>query len=103
MAYTIKKLARGNAGGDATTTLYTAPASTTTLIKQMYFRITPDASPIFTLSIGGEVYYSGTITTFTEVTINCFQVLDATNTISVTMTGSASDVYVYHIGGIEIT
>lgn len=100
MATTTKALARG-AFGTGSATLYTVPASTTTVVSNIAITNTSASSQTFTLALAGTSLHTTTsISANSTVYIDLKQVLTATNTI----TGLASATSVnYHISGVEIS
>ena len=100
MATTPKVLFRGAATTTVGTTLYTTPASTTTILSSIAITNTAASSATFTLGIAGtSLQTTSSIAANTTVYIDLKQTLVATNTI----TGGASAVTVsFHISGVEI-
>ena len=100
MATTPKVLFRGAATLTVGTTLYTTPASTTTILSSIAITNTAASSATFTLGIAGtSLQTTSSIAANTTVYIDLKQTLVATNTI----TGGASAVTVsFHISGVEI-
>jgi hypothetical protein len=100
MATTSKALFRG-AASTSSTTLYTVPAATTTVITNVIVTNTAASTATFTLSLNGVAVASGVSLAANSITaIDLKQVLAATNTI----TGLASATTVnFHISGVEIS
>jgi hypothetical protein len=105
MATLTKALFRGAATTTVGTTLYTVPASTTTVVTNIVVTNTAATAGTFTLAMGPS---AGQVAMFTTVAIaanstaffDLKQVLATTNTI----TGGASAVTVsFHLSGIEIS
>lgn len=99
MATTSKALFRG-AASTGSTTLYTVPAATTTVITNLIVTNTAASTATFTLNLDGVAVASGVSLAANSITaIDLKQVLAATNTI----TGLASATSVnFHISGVEI-
>jgi hypothetical protein len=99
MATTSKALFRG-AASTSSTTLYTVPSATTTVITNVIVTNTAASTATFTLSLNGVAVASGVSLAANSITaIDLKQVLAATNTI----TGLASATTVnFHISGVEI-
>ena len=99
MATTSKALFRG-AASTSSTTLYTVPSATTTVITNVIVTNTAASTATFTLNLNGVAVASGVSLTANSITaIDLKQVLAATNTI----TGLASATTVnFHISGVEI-
>ena len=100
MATTTKALFRGAATTTVGTTLYTVPASTTTVLTNITVTNTAASAGTFTLGIAGTSLHTTTaIAANTTVYIDCKQVLVATNTV----TGGASATTInFHISGVEV-
>lgn len=100
MATTSKALFRG-AASTGSTTLYTVPAATTTVITNVVVTNTAASTATFTLNLNGVAVASGVSLAANSITaIDLKQVLAATNTI----TGLASATSVnFHISGVEIS
>jgi len=100
MATTTKALARG-AFATSSGTLYTVPASTTTVVSNIGITNTAASAGTFTLALGGTSLHTTTaIAANTTVYIDLKQVLATTQTI----TGLASATTInYHISGVEIS
>jgi len=99
MAVTSKTLAR-TAAATSSTTLYTVPSATTTVVTDIVVANTDAASATFTISLNG-VVFANTVTVGgnDSTIIQVKQPLAATQTI----TGLASATTVnFHIGGVEI-
>jgi hypothetical protein len=99
MANTAKNLARA-AASLTSATLYTVPASTTTVVTNIAVANTAASSATFDLSLNGvQLFNDVTVAANTTAFIDLKQVLSATQTI----TGLASAVTVnFHISGVEI-
>jgi hypothetical protein len=99
MATTSKTLFRGAASGTSTT-LYTTPASTVTVVTSIIVTNTTSAQETFTLSLGGTVLAQDVlVASYDSLVIDVKQVLTATQTI----TGLASSTGVnFHLAGVEI-
>jgi glucan phosphoethanolaminetransferase (alkaline phosphatase superfamily) len=99
MATTSKALFRG-AASTSSTTLYTVPSATTTVITNVIVTNTAASTATFTLNLNGVAVASGVSLAANSITaIDLKQVLAATNTI----TGLASATTVnFHISGVEI-
>lgn len=100
MATTSKTLFRGAATTTVGTTLYTVPASTTTVVTNIAVTNTAASAGTFTLGLGG-TNFATTVTVGANDTtlIDLKQVLTATQTI----TGGASATTInFHISGVEI-
>jgi hypothetical protein len=100
MATTTKKLFRGTATTTNSTTLYTVPSATTTVITNIAITNTASASRTIVLAIAGTNLMNGvTVAANTTVYIDLKQVINATETIQ----GGASVADVnFHISGVEI-
>ena len=101
MATTTKTLFRGAATTTVGTTLYTVPASTTTVVSNIAVTNTAATAATFTLVLAGTYIHTTTaIAANTTVYIDLKQVLATTNVI----TGGASAITVsFHISGVEIS
>jgi hypothetical protein len=101
MATTTKALFRGAATTSTGTTLYTVPASTTTVVTNIAITNTAGSAGTFTLGLAGtNLHTTSAIAANTTVYIDCKQVLATTNVI----TGGASAITVnFHISGVEIS
>jgi len=99
MATTAKQLARA-AASLTSATLYTVPASTTTVVTNIAVTNTAASSATFDLSLNGvQLFNDVTVAANTTAFIDCKQVLSTTQTI----TGLASATTVnFHISGVEI-
>jgi hypothetical protein len=99
MANTAKNLARA-AASLTSATLYTVPASTTTVVTNIAVANTAASSATFDLSLNGvQLFNDVTVAANTTAFIDLKQVLSATQTI----TGLASATTVnFHISGVEI-
>jgi hypothetical protein len=101
MATTTKALFRGAATTSTGTTLYTVPASTTTVVTDIVVTNTAGASGTFTMALAGtSIATTVTVGAFDSTVIPLKQVLATTNTI----TGGASATTInFHISGVEIS
>lgn len=101
MATVTKALFRGAATTTVGTTLYTTPASTTTVVSNITVTNTAASAGTFTLGLDGTNLHTTTaIAANTTVYIDLKQVLVATNVI----TGGASAVTInFHISGVEVS
>lgn len=99
MATTSKTLYRG-AAATSSGTLYTTPASTTTIVTNIVVTNTTVSPQTFTLVMGGTTLADTvTVSNNDSTVIDLKQVLIATQTI----TGLASSTSVnFHIAGIEV-
>jgi hypothetical protein len=99
MANTPKTLARA-AAATSSATLYTTPASTTTIVTNIAVANTAASSATFDLSLNGvQLFNDVAVAANTTAFIDLKQVLNATQTI----TGLASATTVnFHISGVEI-
>jgi hypothetical protein len=99
MATTSKTLYRG-AAATSSGTLYTTPASTTTIVTNIVVTNTTVSPQTFTLVMGGTTLADTvTVSNNDSTVIDIKQVLIATQTI----TGLASSTSVnFHIAGIEV-
>lgn len=100
MATTTKVLAR-TAAATGSTTLYTVPASTTTVVSNIVVTNTATSAATFTINLNGVAMQSGSsLAANTSAYFDMRQVLATTNTI----TGFASATTVnFHISGVEIS
>ena len=100
MATATKALAR-TAAALTSTTLYTVPASTTTVISNIVVANTSASTQTFTISLDGVVLLSSTsISANSSAFFDLKQVLATTKTI----TGLASATTVnFHISGVEVS
>ena len=99
MATTSKALAR-TAAATSSTTLYTVPASTTTVVTNINVTNTAGSAGTFTIALNGVALHTTTaVAANSTVYIDLKQVLSATQTI----TGLASATTInFHISGVEI-
>jgi hypothetical protein len=100
MATTSKTLFRGAATTTVGTTLYTVPASTTTVVTNIIVTNTAGAAGTFTLGFAGT-----NLATTVYVAANDSTVLDIKQplTATQTITGGASATSInFHISGVEI-
>jgi hypothetical protein len=100
MANTAKVLFRGAATTTVGTTLYTVPASTTTVVTSIIVTNTSASAGTYTLALGGTNLATTVAVGGNDSTvIDMKQTLIATNTI----TGGASATSInFHISGVEI-
>lgn len=100
MATTTKALFRGAATTTTSTTLYTVPSATTTVVTNIAVTNTAGSAYTFTLSLDNiDLHTATTIAANTTIYIDCKQVLATTKTIK----GGASNASVmFHISGVEI-
>ena len=100
MANTFKVLFRG-AAGTGSTTLYTVPAATTTLLNNIVVANTASANATYSLSLNGvSMAASVPVPANDSAVLDIKQVLNATHTIA--GFASASTVN-FHISGLEIS
>lgn len=101
MPITPKILFRGAASTNTTSTLYTVPSATTTVVTDIVVTNTASASANFTLTMNGtKLAETVTVAALDSTVIQIKQVLNATNTIQ----GGASATTVnFHISGVEIS
>jgi hypothetical protein len=101
MPTTTTALFRGAATTNTATTLYTVPASTTTVVSNIVATNTSGSSQTFTLALNGTALATAvTVAANSSSFIDLKQVLVATNTI----TGGASATSVnFHISGVQIS
>ena len=100
MATTTKALAR-TAAALTSTTLYTVPASTTTVVSNIVVANTSASAQTFTINLNGVALLSSTsISANSSAFFDLKQTLATTNTI----TGLASATSVnFHISGVEVS
>ena len=100
MATTTKVLAR-IAAATGSTTLYTVPASTTTVVTNIVVTNTAASAATFTLNLNGVAMFTTTaLAANSTAMFDIKQVLPTTQTI----TGLASATTVnFHISGVEIS
>jgi len=99
MATTSKVLAR-TAAATGSTTLYTVPASTTTIVTNIVVTNTASAAATFTLTLDGVALVSGS-----SIAANSSAFFDLKQTLATTkiIAGLASATTVnFHISGVEI-
>lgn len=98
---TITKVLARTAAATSSTTLYTVPASTTTVISNIAVTNTAGSAGTFTLLLNDVSLHTTTsIAANTTVYIDLKQVLATTQTIK----GSASATTInFHISGVEIS
>lgn len=100
MATTSKTLFRGAATTTVGTTLYTVPASTTTVVTNIIVTNTAGSAGTFTLGLNGT-----NLATTVAIAANDSKVLDIKQvlTSTQTITGGASATSInFHISGVEI-
>jgi hypothetical protein len=100
MAATPKNLFRGAATTNTATTLYTVPASTTTVVSNIIVTNTAATAATFTMALNGTA-----LATAVSVAGNTTTVIDLKQAISAAqiIQGGASAVTVnFHIAGVEI-
>lgn len=100
MATTTSKVLARTAAATSSATLYTVPASTTTVVTNIVVTNTAGTAGTFTLSLDGVSMFTTTaIAANTTAMFDIKQVLATTKTI----TGFASATTVnFHISGVEI-
>ena len=100
MAVTPTVLFRGAATTSTGTTLYTVPASTTTIVSSIVITNTAGSAGTFTLALNGiALATTVAIAANSIATFDIKQPLVATNTI----TGGASATTInFHIGGVQV-
>ncbi len=100
MATVTKALARTSAA-TSSATLYTVPASTTTVITNIAVANTAGSSGTFTLLLDDvDLHTTTAIAANTTVYIDCKQVLSAAKTIKGFASATTID---FHISGVEIS
>lgn len=101
MPTVAKRLYKGTAG-TTSTTAYTVPASTTTIVKNIVLTNKTTSSATITVIIAGtEVIYQYNVTAKDTITIDLSTVMNATETITL-IAGTSSAVNVY-ISGVEVS
>ena len=100
MANTAKALFRGAATTTTSTTLYTVPSATKTIVTNIAVTNASSSAYTFTLSLDTiDIHTATPIAANSTVYIDLKQVLDTTKTIK----GGASNTAVkFHISGMEI-
>ena len=100
MATTTSKALARTAAATSSTTLYTVPSATTTVVTNIAVTNTAGSAGTFTLTLDGVALHTTTaIAANTTVYIDLKQVLAATKVIA----GLASAVTInFHISGVEI-
>jgi hypothetical protein len=98
---TITKVLARTAAATTSTTLYTVPSATTTIVTNIAVTNTAGSAGTFSLSLDGVALHTTTsIGANTTVYVDLKQVLAATKTI----TGLASATTInFHISGIEVS
>jgi hypothetical protein len=100
MPNTSKPLFRGAATTNTATTLYTVPASTSTVITSIVVSNTSASAGTFTLALGGTAF-----ATAIAVGGNDSTVIDIKQTLTTTQTitgGASATTINFHISGVEI-
>lgn len=100
MATTPKILFRGAATTNTGTTLYTVPASTTTIVTSIVITNTAASAGTFTLALGGT-----NLATTVSVGANDSTVLDLKQVLTATQTitgGASATTINFHISGVEV-
>ena len=101
MPQTSKALFRGAASTTVTTTLYTVPASTTTVVTDILVANTAGTAGSFTLYLGGTVIANTvTVGAYDTTVIPLKQVLATTQTIQ---GGASATTINFSISGVEIS
>lgn len=101
MPQTSKALFRGAATTNTATTLYTVPASKTTVVTDIVVTNTAGASGTFTMALAGtSIATTVTVGAYDSTVIPLKQVLATTNTIS---GGASATTINFHISGVEIS
>lgn len=100
MATSAKALFRGAATTGLTTTLYTVPASTTTIVTNIVIANTAASAATFDISLDGvKLFDAVAIAADTTIVVDLKQVLTTTKIVA----GGASATTVnFHISGVEI-
>jgi len=100
MANTFKNLFRGSAS-TTSQTLYTVPASTTTLVNNILVANSASANATYSLSLDGvTMAASVTVPGNDTAVLDIKQVLNATQTI---MGFASASTITFHISGLEIS
>lgn len=100
MATTSKALYRGAASTTVSTTLYTVPSATTTVVTNIAVTNTSGSAGTFTISLDDVALHTTTaIAANTTVYIDCKQTLATTKTIK---GGASATTINFHISGVEI-
>ena len=100
MPTTPKILYRGAASTSTGTTLYTVPASTTTIVTSIVITNTAASAGTFTLALGGT-----NLATTVSVGANDSTVLDLKQVLTATQTitgGASATTINFHISGVEV-
>lgn len=101
MPQTSKALFRGAASTTVTTTLYTVPAATTTVVTDILVANTAGTAGSFTLYLGGTVIANTvTVGAYDTTVIPLKQVLATTQTIQ---GGASATTINFSISGVEIS
>lgn len=106
MAVTTSKALYRGAAATSTATLYTVPASTTTVVTNIAVCNTSASSQTFSIVLGSltnpfNLHTSTTIAANTTVYIDCKQVLTAVANDLIRGSASATSIN-FHISGVEI-
>jgi hypothetical protein len=101
MPSTPKNLFRGAATTTTSTTLYTVPSATSTVVTNIVITNTAASAGTFTLSLN-DVLLADAVSVGAKdsVVLDMKQVLAATNTIK---GGASATTINFHIGGVEIS
>lgn len=101
MPQTSKALYRGAASTTVTTTLYTVPAATTTVVTDILVANTAGTAGSFTLYLGGtKIAETVTVGAYDTTVIPLKQVLATTQTIQ---GGASATTINFSISGVEIS
>lgn len=101
MANTAKILFRGAATTNTSTTLYTVPSATTTVVTSIVVTNTAGSNGTFTILLGGtSIATTVTVGAFDSTVIDIKQVLNSTQTIQ---GGASATTINFHISGVEIS
>lgn len=101
MAQTSKALYRGAASTTVTTTLYTVPSATTTVVTDILVANTAGAAGSFTLYLNGtKIAETVTVGAYDTTVIPLKQVLATTETIQ---GGASATTINFSISGVEIS
>ncbi|NNU96165.1 hypothetical protein [Anoxybacillus sp. EFIL] len=102
MAVTAKKLARVTINSTSTTTLYTVPANTKTIVKSIAIAGATNADTDFYLMIGGVALFNGaTVKMKDTIIVDGSFVLEAGETITANL-ASGTNIISIHISGVEV-
>lgn len=101
MATSLKALFRGPATTTTSTTLYTVPAATTSIVTNIAISNTSGTDATFTVALAGQPLHSAaSISANSTAYIDLKQVLSATETIT---GGASSTDVIIHISGAEVS